>query len=384
MTIPKENVINLPAMTPGTARSITWLRYGQAGARPKVYLQAALHANELPGTMLLHHLMPLLGEADRAGKIRGEIIVVPTVNPIGQSQLVSNTHLGRYDLLSRENFNRNWLDLSAAVAERVGAKLGSDAKANVDLIRKAAAAALKSLQPVSELQTMRVEIMKLSIDADIVLDLHCDIEAALHLFLAQPDTTGAARELAADLGVAATMYTEPYSQSLTFAGVNNALWARLAEQFPAAAIPPACFSATLELRSQHEVTHALGAADAGNLFRYLVRRGVIAGQAASLPRLKSAITPISGMDVGYCPKGGYLTYHAPAGAKVKNGDAICDIIDPADPRGAAGRIPMLARTDGVLFARKRNGSLAWPGMVAFEIAGAKPLAHRKGMTGLDD
>jgi hypothetical protein len=28
--------------------------------------------------------------------------------------------------------------------------------------------------------------------------------------------------------------------------------------------------------------------------------------------------------------------------------------------------------------------LAWPGMVAFRIAGPKPLAHRKGMSGLDD
>ncbi|MBK9605042.1 MAG: succinylglutamate desuccinylase/aspartoacylase family protein [Betaproteobacteria bacterium] len=89
-----KNKIKLPAMTPGTTRSIAWLRYGKAGARPKVYLQAAIHANELPGAMLLHHLMPLLGEADRAGRIRGEIIVVPTVNPIGQSQLVGNTHVG--------------------------------------------------------------------------------------------------------------------------------------------------------------------------------------------------------------------------------------------------------------------------------------------------
>ena len=45
---------------------------------------------------------------------------------------------------------------------------------------------------------------------------------------------------------------------------------------------------------------------------------------------------------------------------------------------------MLAGTDGVLFARRRNGELAWPGMVAFRIAGAKPLTHRKGMSGLDD
>ena len=298
--------------------------------------------------------------------------------------MVGNNHLGRYDLLSRDNFNRNWLDLSDAVAERVGPRLGRDAAANVDLIRKAALAALKAMQPMNELQTMRVEMMKLSIDADIVLDLHCDMEAALHLFTAAPDLNGAAQELAADLGIPATMYNEPFAQALTFSGVNGALWPRLAARFPDAAIPQACFSTTVELRSQHEVSHELGASDASNLYRYLVRRGVIAGRAGPLPRLKSAPTPISGMDVGYCPVRGFIVYRVAAGARVKRGDVVCEIIDPADPRGPKARTPMRSRTDGVLFSRKRDGGLAWPGMVAFRIAGAKPLAHRKGMSGLDD
>ena len=86
----------------------------QLGARPKVYLQAAVHANEFPGAMALHHLMPQLVKADAAGRIVGEVVVVPTVNPIGLSQLVGNNHLGRYDQLGRDNFNRNWLDLAPA------------------------------------------------------------------------------------------------------------------------------------------------------------------------------------------------------------------------------------------------------------------------------
>ena len=53
-------------------------------------------------------------------------------------------------------------------------------------------------------------------------------------------------------------------------------------------------------------------------------------------------------------------------------------------RDELARTPMLSRTDGMLFSRKRDGILAWPGMVAYRIAGAKPLAHRKGMSGLDD
>ena len=49
--------ILLPTMTPGTQRSIAYYRFGKAGARPKAYLQAAIHANELPGAMALHHLI---------------------------------------------------------------------------------------------------------------------------------------------------------------------------------------------------------------------------------------------------------------------------------------------------------------------------------------
>ncbi|MDW8468649.1 MAG: succinylglutamate desuccinylase/aspartoacylase family protein [Burkholderiales bacterium] len=110
----------------------------RAGRRPKDNLQAAIHANELRGTRALHRLMPVLAAADRLGRIRGEIVIAPAVNPIGLSQLVGNKHRGCDDLLGRDNFNRNWLDLSDAGAERVGARLGADAAGNVAWIRRAA------------------------------------------------------------------------------------------------------------------------------------------------------------------------------------------------------------------------------------------------------
>lgn len=376
--------IALPSMTPGTRRSIAWHRFGRAGARPKAYLQAAIHANELPGAMALHHLMPMLLAADRAGRIRGEIVVVPTVNPVGLAQLAGNNHLGRYEFLGRENFNRNWLDLCAPVAERVAGRLGRDAAANVALIRKAALAALAALRPANELQALRAEAMKLSVDADLALDLHCDQEAALHLFISRTDWPGPAQALAADIGAEATLYNEPFPESLTFSGVHSALWPRLAARFPAADIPQACLSATIEYRGQHDVNHRLGAADARNLYRFLVRRGVIAGRAGPLPRLKAQATPIAGMDVGYCPKPGMVVYHVPKNGRVRKGQAVCEVIDPADPRGPKARTQVVARTDGILFSRKLDGRLGWPGAVLFRIAGAKPLAHRAGLSGLDD
>lgn len=376
--------IALPSMTPGTSRSIAVHRFGKAGARPKIYLQAAIHANELPGTMALHHLMPMLVEADKRGRIKGEIVVVPNINPIGLSQLAGQQHLGRYDFNNRENFNRAWHDLAPAVAERIGGKLGRNGAENVAAIRAAALATLKAMKPVGDTHTMRVEAMKMSIDSDIVLDLHCDANAALHIFGSRADWPGPLDVLAAELGAAATLYNDPYPTAPTFSGVNGALWSRLAERFPAARIPQACLSATIEYRGQHDVNHTLGESDAKNLYRFMVRRGVISGSAGKLPRIKSQPTPMQGMDVGYCPKAGMLTYLVERGSKVKKGQAICEVIDPADPRGPKARVPIVSRTDGILFSRKLDGRVAWPGMVVFRIAGPKALAHRKGMTGLDD
>jgi uncharacterized protein len=376
--------ITLPSMSPGTGRGVAVHRFGKAGARPKVYMQAAIHANEFPGAMALHHLMPMLVDADKHKRIKGEIIVVPVVNPIGLSQVLGQTHLGRYDFRGHDNFNRNWLDLAPAVASQAGPKLGRDAADNVAAIRAAALAALAAMKPVSELQTLRVEMMKMSIDADIVLDLHCDTWGVLHLFISRKDWPGPASVLAADLGAEATLYNDPYPAHLTFSGVNSALWARLAERFPKANIPQACLSTTVEFRGQQDVNHKLGAADADNLYRFLVRRGVIAGRAGKLPRLKAQATPMAGMDVGYSPTTGILVYHLPKGSKVSKGTAICEIIDPTDARGPKARTQVFARTDGFLFSRRPDGRLAWPGMVLFRIAGARELTHRKGMSGLDD
>ncbi len=69
---------------------------------------------------------------------------------------------------------------------------------------------------------------------------------------------------------------------------------------------------------------------------------------------------------------------------MRKGDSVCEVIDPASSRGPKARTQVLARTDGVLFSRKLDGRLAWPGTVVFRLAGKELLAHRKGMSGLDD
>jgi len=59
--------IPLPSPSLGTSRAVTVHRYGQPGARPKAYVQAGLHADELPGMLAAHHLLRRLDALDAAG-----------------------------------------------------------------------------------------------------------------------------------------------------------------------------------------------------------------------------------------------------------------------------------------------------------------------------
>ena len=73
--------IQLPSMTPGSARHVVVHRFGTLGARPKVYLQAAVHANEFPGAMACTTCCRSWLEAERLGRIAGEVVVVPYRQP---------------------------------------------------------------------------------------------------------------------------------------------------------------------------------------------------------------------------------------------------------------------------------------------------------------
>ena len=87
----------------GSQKTLTSFRYGTPGARPKVYIQASLHAEELPGMLAAYHLMPLLQAAETAGTLVGEVIVVPVANPMGLAQRVDHKSMGRVDLDTSES-----------------------------------------------------------------------------------------------------------------------------------------------------------------------------------------------------------------------------------------------------------------------------------------
>jgi len=247
----------LPVSSMGNQRSLTVIRYGPEAARGKAYIQAGLHADEAPSFVVMHHLINLLDEADSANKIKEQIVLVPVANPIGVSQWREEKLLGRFDFYNSINFNRRHLDLTAQIADRVKDRLSDLAVENVALIRRAAAHVLDSMDPLDEAEYLKHRLLSLAYDADIVLDLHCDDLAVIHVYMGTPLWPDAA-DLSAQLEAEVTLLAED-SGVAPFDEACSRIWWQLAERFPDHPIPPACLSATVELRGMTDVLHVHGA-----------------------------------------------------------------------------------------------------------------------------
>ncbi len=248
----------------GTARALTVRRYGKVGQGPKAYLQAALHADELPGVIALHHLEMLLKAAEESGQINGEIVVVPFANPIGFTQYVDMKPLGRFEMRTGQNFNRHYPDLCKELIAAVDGKLGQDPDANVECARVELRRLIKEHRsnavPLTDLEDLRLTLAELAIDADYVLDLHCDWEAAMHLYTSDSSWPDAA-DLSAQIGAEACLIAKE-SGANPFDEAFSRPWVELrrvyGDKFP---IPMATLSTTIELRGEQDVYDHLASQD---------------------------------------------------------------------------------------------------------------------------
>ena len=351
---------------PGDKKLTVW-KFGEPGARPKAYLQAGLHADELPGMLALNYLVKELEEADARGEIKGEIILAPAANPIGLAQRDASYISGRFDAATGENFNRGFPELAPQLAKKIGEKLGSSADDNIAIIRKAMGKALRKIEPQTPVAILRHHLMTLAHDADVVLDLHADNEALLHLYVG-PAHWPEAEDLAAELDARTVLLADALGSGCFDEACSGPWWA-LAKEFPKAPIPPACFAATVELRSSNDVDADIAARDARALLRFLMRRGVIAGEPGALPRLLCEATPLSAMQQLRSDVEGLITYRAQLGDSVREGEVVAEV------RPVFGEpIEIRASTDGVLFAR-HDQPYAWKGKVFGKIGGREPFAE---------
>jgi predicted deacylase len=367
----KQHVI--PASSMGNARTLTVIRYGDPKAANKVYIQAGLHADEAPGFLVMHHLINLFDEADAAGKIDGQIVLVPVANPIGVGQWRDERLQGRFDFFDSINFNRRHLDLTSQIAERIKNKLLGSPRENVALIRKAAGQVLGSMVPQDEASVLKHRLLTLAYDADVVLDLHCDDQALIHVYLGTPLWPEAA-DLSAQLGAEVTLLAED-SGVTPFDEACSRLWWNLAEKYPDTPIPSACLAATVELRGISDVSHAQAQQDAQNIFWFLQRRGFIQGAAPEVPPLRNQATPLRGVAHIKAQAPGVVVFLKQPGDRIAKGDVIAEIVNPlAD--GTQNRITQVKSSIAGLLFSINTDRYARPGRILTKIAGKVALKDK--------
>ncbi|EKS66489.1 MULTISPECIES: succinylglutamate desuccinylase/aspartoacylase family protein [Caballeronia] len=350
----------------GTGRAITSYRFGpqDGDAAPKVYIQASLHADELPGMVVAWYLKRRFAELEAAGKLNARVVVVPVANPAGLNQHWFGTQMGRFEMRSGQDFNRRFPEFGAELALELKNRLTGDATRNARLIRAALREHLAALEAATELESQRIELMKLACDADLVIDLHCDWEAVAHLYTT-PGAWPAIEPLARYLGSEAQLLAdvsggEPFDEACTAAW--RYLRGALGERFP---IPMGAQSVTLELRGVRDVSHEMAARDAQAIVDYLTHIGMIAGDAPKPPPLRNPATPLAGCEYIHAPMSGVILHRREIGERIRAGDVIADVLDPLDDR----LVPLVAQTEGLLYARHWT-RFATAGMLVARIAGA--------------
>ena len=251
------------------------------------------------------------------------------------------------------------------MAARVAGQIGRDASANVRAIRTALAAALDARTGQTPADALRLALLRAAAGADVVVDIHCDGEAEVHLYT-HPAALDRMLPLAALTGCRAVLVAEvsggnPFDEAL------SRFWSDLAQAFPGQPVPHACASCTLELRGRSDVSRDLGARDAAALRDYLVQLGAVEG-TVEVPPLACEPSPLAGSEALVAPVAGLLTYAVALGESVAAGRTVAEITDVR-----TGTVtPVKATTSGVFYARPAN-RIAEVGKRLGKISGPRPF-----------
>ncbi|MFM0592361.1 MULTISPECIES: succinylglutamate desuccinylase/aspartoacylase family protein [Paraburkholderia] len=339
---------SIPLLSPaiGTHRELVSFHFGPTDRGQKIYIQSSLHADETPAMLTTVLLKRRLLELEQQGALDAEIVLVPVANPVGLGQYVLGQFLGRFDLGSGKNFNRHFLQFTKLNA-RAKEVLGSDAAENVRLVRKLIAEELAEQKPLTEFESLQLASLKLSYDADVVIDLHCSLEAAMHLYTSEaawPEFEPLSRYLGAQASLLATN-----SGGESFDETHSLLWWKLQQDMPAdKPVRNGAIAVTVECRGQRDVSYEVAQEDADAIVDYLAWRKAIRREVKPMPALLSPATPLAGSEQFYAPVSGILIHRAKIGETIRVGQALFDIVDPLTDETTT----ISSNTEGVFYMRR--------------------------------
>ncbi len=325
----QKAIEELQGDTEGVVYQLPVFRFsGSVQGAPSAYIQAALHAGELPGVVAVHALMPMLRKAESEGRILGKITVVPAANPVGRAQYLFGDLEGRFHLGTRTNFNR---DFPLLGTPDTSALPSADLATTID-------------------ERLKRKLIALSMGHDIVLDLHCDDEGVAYLYV-PAELWPAMADCASAMGVEAVI-TWTGSSGSSFDEASLHPWLQIPKK--QARLEHRAIT-TVEYRGIRDVARAHAESDAEGLYRLLVARGVIEDTSLDRPSaFEGLVRSIDHVEMIAAPLSGAILFDVEPGDRVSAGDRVATIINR--PGEEDGSVDVFAPQAGYVLTRSSRRS----------------------------
>ena len=321
----------------------------------------------------------MLETADKLGKLNAEFFVFPMVNPIGMAQIYNHRHSGRFDFSTGINFNRNWPDLAECIISEDGEiikNLTQDVEENKNKVLSAVEKWISNQKPITALERLRLEIIKIAVGCDVVLDLHCDVQALNHIYIV-PQLMPEYQDLADWMGSYVTLTAEN-SGGGSFDEIWPRLWIDMQRRCPDKPIPKPVLSATLEYRGLVDVEISLNRKDAENLMGFFSSRGFVNSITDNTCSPMPPALPFNATQIIKSEVTGLVCYEVQLGQDVTEGELIANILLLDGPEAYRVKVPIYAGTSGIVFSMMLQKYI-WRGQPIAKIAGKAALSERTGV-----
>lgn len=340
----------LTTNTPGQQSHLAVHRFGPTSGQ-KVYIQAGLHADEHPGLLVAQHLITRLTRLEQSNQLKAQFVVVPFANPIGLKQRLFGHVNGRCDLATGQNFNRGMSIDRNLINDSLDTLLSNDPSENDIVFRQWLLAQIEQREPQFEIATLHQALLRHSIDAHYVLDLHCDDVALPHVFYGShqhEDGQLLSRCMSANVAL-----EEDVTGTVAFDGSHTQPWVLAQARASEPLFGQPCFAATLELRGQADVNPTLADQDVNGILNFFQQKGLIEDFSAN-PSKEQPLKTIGVDQVKLVTASapGIVTYNCSLGERVEAGDIIAQIVllDQETPT----RLNIAAPCNGMVFSQTQH------------------------------
>lgn len=291
------------------------------GNGPRVYIQANIHGAEVQGNAVIYQLLNLF----RQYPPQGDVVMVPQANPLGINQKSGEFTLGRFDPVTGVNWNRQYHFDASMLGPFVQGYLDAEEREIRDAFRTRLKQQLEtrmdSLWGLTCGQHLALNLQKMAVEADIVLDLHTGPISARHLYV--PEYARArARHFHIPLNI---LIPSDFSGAMDEASFSP--WWQLSQRFAEAGreLPVMVDAFTIELGSQEYLDMTDARRDAEGICNYLQHQGVWATHPVQPEPVAMHACDLKDYKAFFSPAGGQVEYQARLNQPLKAGEPLATL-----------------------------------------------------------